>query len=167
MNKSKELRDLFRKSLFNKRNNTYINDRIIFNDENDIKIYFYEWSDINRVPRTFNDIVSFEDYLKACGIFMHLYQRDIIANCGTVFAVCYKGTKELNLRSSYANLVDSMNEHDRLSKEIESKKESSNGEGGKIIDSGENFFCRWSPMYSRSNIERPKMIDESGEYWFG
>ena len=85
MNRSKDLKDLFRKSLKRKatevtvyrvsdyrKHGTYEKE-IDFG--NKIRIYFYEWSDINRVPRTFDDMVSLEDYLKACGIFLHLYQR--------------------------------------------------------------------------------------------
>lgn len=184
MNRSKDLRNLFRESLKNKRirstdyrgtTTQYANavsngyGRIIEFGKS-IKIYFYEWSDIYRVPITFNDIKSFEDYLKSCGIYMQLYQRDIIINCGTAYATCYKGSKELNLRGSYGNLQDSMKEHDKISKEIEEeKKNSSFDKLGKLLDvmqeEKEQQTRPISPMYSHhSTIQRPPMIEPEGRW---
>lgn len=129
MNRSKDLRDLFRQSLVNERKRPtttyrspyyggypcgtyrqYKEGEIQF--KKDTRIYFYEWSDINRPPRCFYKIKEFEDFLKASGIYMQLYQREIIEHTGTVYATCYLGTKNLNLRASYKNLLDSMNEHE-------------------------------------------------------
>ena len=164
MNRSKDLKDLFRKSLKRKatevtvyrasdyrKHGTYEKE-IDFG--NKIRIYFYEWSDINRVPRTFDDMVSLEDYLRACGIFLHLYQRDIINNCGTVYMTCYKGTKELNVRGSYGKLMESMKEHDRLSKEIEDSQKT-----GGPKDSMPNPFYMGS-----GSIQKPHMIEPEGRY---
>lgn len=149
MNIRKDLRDLFRKSLINKRNSTvsYYPSRPTTNYRG-TRIYFYEWSDIYRVPRTFDDITSFDNYLKSCGIYMQLYQQDIITNCGTAYATCYKGSKELNLRGSYAKLMDSMKEHDKLSEEIKEKKN---------IDPSKGIPSR---------IERPEMLEPEGR-WCG
>ena len=184
MNRSKDLRNLFRESLKNKRirstdyrgtTTQYANavsngyGRIIEFGKS-IKIYFYEWSDIYRVPITFNDIKSFEDYLKSCGIYMQLYQRDIIINCGTAYATCYKGSKELNLRGSYDNLQNSMKEHDKISKEIEEeKKNSSFDKLGKLLDvmqeEKEQQTRPISPMYAHhSTIQRPPMIEPEGRW---
>jgi len=178
MNRSKDLRNLFRESLKNKRirptdyrgtTTQYTNGygRVIEFGK-PIKIYFYEWSDIYRVPVTFNDIKSFEDYLKRCGIYMQLYQRDIIINCGTAYATCYKGSKELNLRGSYGNLLDSMKEHDKISKEIEEdkKKDTSFDKFEKLFDAiQEQQQTRpISPMYAHSTIQRPPMIEPEGRW---
>lgn len=166
MNRSKDLRDLFRESLKRKstdvtvyrasdyrRHGAYERE-INFADK--IKVYFYEWSDVTRVPRTFDDLGSLEDYLKASGIYLQLYQRDIINNCGTVYMSCYKGTKELNVRGSYGKLLDSMNEHDRLSKEIE---------GGKRYTLLKPNILT-NPFYgdNPTNIQKPHMIEESGRW---
>lgn len=185
MNRSKDLRNLFRESLKNKRirptdyrgtTTQYANavsngyGRVIELGKS-IKIYFYEWSDIYRVPVTFNDIKSFEDYLKRCGIYMQLYQRDIIINCGTAYATCYKGSKELNLRGSYANLQDSMMEHDKVSKEIEDdkKKDTSFDKFGKLFDAMQDEKKQQtrpiSPMYAHSTIQRPPMMMEPEGRW--
>lgn len=132
MNRSKDLRALFRQSLINERtrpktyggysgsNPMYMGGvhRIPGQYENEvkfgkeIKIYFYEWSDVTQNPRCFYQLDSFENFLKTSGIFMELYQREIITNLGRVYATCYKGTKNLNIRASYKNLLDSMHEYD-------------------------------------------------------
>lgn len=135
MNRSKDLRSLFRQTLINKARikttptyggNTNINpmymkgihripgqyeNGILFNNE--VKIFFYEWSDVNRSPRCFYQLDAFDNFLKTSGIFMELYQREIIKNLGCVYVSCYRNTKRLALRASYKNLVDCMNEHDK------------------------------------------------------
>jgi len=126
MNRSKDLRELFRRSLINERERSsttyrspyysgsyhsqYRDGEIQFSK--DVRIYFYEWSDVNRRPRCFYQLDAFENFLKSSGIYMQLYQREIIQNIGTVYATCYTGTKNLNLRGSYKNLLDSIKEHE-------------------------------------------------------
>lgn len=155
MNRSKDLRDLFRQSLINERTRpTTYNyrgnpmygrgcvggvHRVPGQYEHEIQfgkeyhIYFYEWSDITSPPRCFYQLESFENFLKASGIFMQLYQREIITNLGTVYITCYKGTKELNVRGSFKNLLDSMNEH-------EAKKLASSVQTPKLVFEPQN---RW------------------------
>lgn len=134
MNRSKDLRNLFRQSLINERKrpttiyrspyygdsypnsvhripSQYREGEIQFSKE--VCIYFYEWSDVNRQPRCFYQLEAFENFLKSSGIYMQLYQREIIQNLGTVYAACYTGTKNLNLRGSYNNLSDSMKEYEK------------------------------------------------------
>lgn len=133
MNRSKDLKDLFRQSLINERKRPtttygspyyggsypssvrripgqYREGEIQFSKE--VRIYFYEWSDVSRQPRCFYQVEAFENFLKSSGIYMQLYQREIIQNLGTVYATCYTGTKNLNLRASYKNLLDSTKEHE-------------------------------------------------------
>lgn len=187
MNRSKDLRDLFRKSLKRKlevvtyrpsdyRRHDIYEGEISFADK--IKVYFYEWSDITRVPRTFDDLGSLEDYLKACGMYLQLYQRDIINNCGTVYMTCYKGTKELNVRGSYGKLIDSMNEHDRLSKEIEEAKKAKTNDRCKkpmkVITVNNNPFYAGKTVGSPStSIQQPPMLEpenrwdnEYSNFWY-
>ena len=125
MNRSKDLRNIFREHLKNKRNvciNPYYNanssynrciNRHSVNFPNEIKILFYEWSDVSNNPRCFYKLDSFEYFLKTCNIFMESYQRDIIRNLGTVYVSCYTGTKQLSIRSSYTSLANSIKEHDK------------------------------------------------------
>ena len=133
MNRSKDLRDLFRQHLINKRKapkttspyyNDYYNSRYSGgvldnvhripgqNNDDSVHIYFYEWSDPSKAPRAFYQLEVFENFLKASGIFLEFYQKGIIKNLGTVYVTCYTGTKNLNIRGSYKNLLDSLHEHD-------------------------------------------------------
>jgi hypothetical protein len=129
MNRSKDLRDLFRQYLINKRkhpkiNSPYYNSRYDGgvldnihripgqNKDNSVNIYFYEWSDLSKAPRAFYQLEAFENFLKSSGMFLEFYQKGIIKNLGTVYITCYTGTKNLNIRGSYKNLIDSLHEHD-------------------------------------------------------
>lgn len=166
MNISKDLRRLFRESLKHKnisvvdyRGSSTQHNVLSFADTQ-FKIYFYEWSDIYRVPRTFNDIESFNEYLKKCGIYMQLYQREIIYNCKTVYATCYKGTKELNLRGSYAILQDSMKEKG----EVKNEKKDISFEPFVNLSDGIQDKRPISPMYSQSTIQRPPMVEPEGRW---
>lgn len=145
MNRSKDLRDLFRQSLISKRNRPTTNyghspyyydtnrNRSCVDSihripsqygDNSIRVYFYEWSDPTKAPRTFYQLDSFDNFLKSSGIFMEFYQKEIIKNLGTVYVTCYTGTKNLNIRGSYKNMLDSLCEHDskKLIKNIEKPK---------------------------------------------
>jgi hypothetical protein len=143
MNRSKDLRDLFRQSLINERkrpktdyaHSPYYNrygSGVLDNvhripsqySDNSIRIYFYEWSDLSKAPRTFYQLDVFESFLKTSGIYMEFYQKDIIKNLGTVYATCYTGTKNLNVRANYKNLLDTLREHDakRLVPKIQQPK---------------------------------------------
>ena len=143
MNRSKDLRDLFRQSLINERkkltatnygNSPYYGGSYsmlsgihrIPNQYNDssVRIYFYEWSDLSKTPRTFYQLDAFDNFLKSSGIYMEFYQKDIIKNLGTVYITCYTGTKNLNIRSTYKNLTDALNEYDakRLVPKIQQPK---------------------------------------------
>ena len=146
MNRSKDLRDLFRQSLINERNrpktdyahSPYYNDCNRYGSgvlsnvhripgqyaDNSVSIYFYEWSDLSKAPRTFYHLDTFDNFLKTSGIYMEFYQKEIIKNLGTVYITCYTGTKNLNIRSSYKNLLDALREHDakRLVPKIQQPK---------------------------------------------
>ena len=132
MNRSKDLRALFRQSLINERNRpkTDYNSRSPMYGgsgnftggvhraltpfcDNNVRIYFYEWSDPTKAPRTFYQLDAFDNFLKTSGIYMELYQKDIIRNLGTVYITCYTGTKNLSIRGTYGNLLESLNEHDQ------------------------------------------------------
>ena len=122
MNRSKDLRLLFRESLVNARkcaakcyspsSNFVGGVHRIPNQYNDIRIYFYEWSDVSRTPRVFYQLDIFDNFLMSSGIYMALYQKDIIRNLGSVYVTCYTGTKTLSIRSSYSSLCDALHEHD-------------------------------------------------------
>lgn len=131
MNRSKDLRALFRQSLINERNRpkpNYNRSSPMYGGntnymggvhripgqyaDNAVRIYFYEWSDPSKAPRTFYQLDAFDNFLKTSGIFMEFYQKEIIKNLGTVYVTCYTGTKNLNIRGTYGNLLDALHEHD-------------------------------------------------------
>lgn len=125
MNRSKDLRKLFRESLINARKHretpmyngnanggyNFVN---YLNGEN-VRIYFYEWSDLNKAPRVFYQMKYFESFLTMCGIKLELFQKDIIRNLGTAYITCHSGTKNLSIRYSYKSLRDSLTESDTKS----------------------------------------------------
>lgn len=109
MNRSKDLRSLFKSYILNK--GKRVTSYGVSSSRGDVKIYFYEWSNPTRVPREFKDMESFEGFLRSSSIFIRLFERDIIHNLREVWVSCYKGTKNLCIRGSYRGLVNSMNEN--------------------------------------------------------
>ena len=131
MNRSKDLRALFRQSLINERNRpkpNYVKRSPMYGSDTgfmggvhripgqygngEVRIYFYEWSDPTKAPRTFYQLDAFDNFLKTSGIFMEFYQKEIIKNLGTVYVTCYTGTKNLSIRGTYGNLLDSLHDYD-------------------------------------------------------
>ena len=115
MNRSKDLRRLFRESLINERNRpkvNYVRQSSPLYSTNVTRIYFYEWSNINSCPRCFYNLPIFEEFLKSSGISMEMYQRQIIINNGTVYISCYSGTKLLCVCTTYGELLKGMGAYD-------------------------------------------------------
>lgn len=110
-------------------------------------IYFYEWSDISRTPKTFYTLKKFEEFLSESQIFIMGYQREIIKNMRNPYITCRKGTKELIIKPSHELLKSSMN--------------------GETFN---NFMSKGS----ESNIRRPMVFEPNGRYpdedefqWYG
>ena len=130
MNRSKDLRDLFRQYLVNERKKpkatqvypSYRNDYYYLRygrsgfpkqyADNSIRIFFYEWSDVRKSPRMFYQLDAFDSFLKSSNIFLQPYQKDIIRNLGTVFITCYTSTKNLSICGTYEGLLNELREHD-------------------------------------------------------
>lgn len=120
MNRSKDLRNLFRESIKNKHkvssssvNPSYCyRPSLVFKPQNDNgkKIFFYEWSDVCRTPLCFYDLDSFVLYLKCSQIDIPLYQEEAMKGMNVCYVTCYKGTKNLNIRATYQSLSSSMSE---------------------------------------------------------
>lgn len=119
MNKSKDLKDLFKSHLENKKNsgsnvssyrNGYSYPSAFINKGASIEIYFYEWSDVYRTPRYFGSLYYFNMFLKNSGIDLTDGGRSIIETLGKVYITCRKGEKRLIFRSSYDALVREMKE---------------------------------------------------------
>ena len=67
-------------------------------------IYFYEWSDINRTPRTFYTLKAFEKFLNDSQIYLVGWQREVITNLPNRYITCKKGSKELIIKCGYESL---------------------------------------------------------------
>ena len=117
-NISKDLKGLFKEYMQNKNkpyttyNSNSHREPIVF--ATSIKVFFYEWSDVSRAPRAFYTMEAFESYLKTCGIYIQLYEKDIITNLGECFITCYKGKKQLCIRSTYKHLFDTITENEKI-----------------------------------------------------
>jgi hypothetical protein len=67
-------------------------------------IYFYEWSDINRVPLKYFSLPLFEKFLFESGLELQCWQREVIYNATTVYITCVPGEKKLIVKGSYDSL---------------------------------------------------------------
>lgn len=131
MNRSKDLKSLFNESLRNKLKKSCNKSYIRFYDEspnsnnnegnanNDsvspvyrqINIRFYEWSNVSVTPRCFYSISTFDEFLSSSSIHLKFFEREMIANLGSVYISCYRGTKRLCIRSNYQKLSAAMDEY--------------------------------------------------------
>lgn len=92
------------------------------NDENPMMynsykgtIYFYEWSDLDRIPMKFNSIADFEGYLRFAQIPpLEKWQKDMIFHMCDTYAACGRGCKTLLIRSTKTFLKDALEKNMRL-----------------------------------------------------
>lgn len=105
-NRSKDLRDLFRQSLINK------------NKKHNVRIFFYEWSELTGYPRVFASLNDFKLFLQTCGIFIDEHQCDIINNVNIAYASCYRGTRYLHVCDSWLQLRNRLDEYDKNNAEF-------------------------------------------------
>lgn len=81
----------------------------LFDNEFHGIIYFYEWSDVTRPPKSFYTLKKFEEFLDSSGIYILGYQREIIKNMRNPYITCKKGSKELIIKVSYEALKSAVN----------------------------------------------------------
>jgi hypothetical protein len=89
-------------------NPSYKEKEILFDDDFKGVIYFYEWSDVSRTPKSFYTMKAFEKFLEESNIFILGYQREIIRNMRNPYITCTKGEKELVIKSTYEALCNAM-----------------------------------------------------------
>jgi hypothetical protein len=110
-NLNKQLKKLFHDYL-NRKENERLHPNVehkpyqpkLFSGEFTGVIYFYEWSDATRTPKTFYQLEKFEDFLEQCNIYLLGWQREIIKNMHNPYISCKKGEKELIIKVSYEAL---------------------------------------------------------------
>lgn len=130
MNKKGELRLLFHKYIDRKEkeakqpytsSNPFYGGGTMYNGgsgfRNDFSgtIYFYEWSDIFSEPKRYYTLEGFNNFLKGCGIYLAIWQKDVIKNLSHVYISCRKGSKELIIRQSFLKLKEALEDSDSSS----------------------------------------------------
>ena len=75
------------------------------------KIFFYEWSDLNRTPLVFYSLSAFNEFLKKSNIFLVPFQRDLIRDLSIAYITCKKGKPELVIRGTRPGLLEAMSEN--------------------------------------------------------
>lgn len=71
-------------------------------------IYFYEWSDATRTPKSFYALDKFEEFLNRSGIYLKSYQREIIKCMHNPYIACKKGERDLIIKKSYEMLKNEL-----------------------------------------------------------
>lgn len=73
-------------------------------------IYFYEWSDTNRTPKTYYTLKAFEKFLNDCHIFLASWQREVISHMKHPYIACKKGERDIIIRNSFTELSKAIEE---------------------------------------------------------
>lgn len=68
--------------------------------------YFYEWSNVSGVPKTFNNWDEFEKFLKDCNIVVTEAQKSCIKYARLIYATCKKDSNELMYAYTWKDLSD-------------------------------------------------------------
>ena len=72
-------------------------------------IYFYEWSDVSRMPQTFFTVDAFKRFLSVSGIELKGYEAEIIKALHVPFITCKKGCKDLIIKDTLKDLREELN----------------------------------------------------------
>lgn len=75
-------------------------------------IYFYEWSDVTRTPKTYYTLKAFENFLNDCQIYLASWQREVLSHMRHPYVACKKGEKNIIIKNSYIALRDAIEEGD-------------------------------------------------------
>jgi hypothetical protein len=102
-------------------------------------IYFYEWSDINRSPKSFYTLKLFVKFLESCGIYVPSYQLELIKNISTPHITCRKGTKDIIITCNWSSLKEEMGLDDKVDNP---------------------FHSTGSPFYTPPNLNKDKKDEE-------
>lgn len=76
------------------------------------KIYFYEWSDINREPLLFDYYAKFYKFLDASELFINAEQNSKIKALNTCYITCKPNSKEIVICSTYDGLSQCLADND-------------------------------------------------------
>lgn len=78
---------------------------------NDVKVFFYEWSDVNRQPIGFLDNDGFLDFCRNSNINVNKRNLNFLNENNNVYSTCKKGKNELIMSGDYKNLRKNYSKH--------------------------------------------------------
>ena len=73
-------------------------------------IYFYEWSDTTRIPKSYYTLKAFEAFLNDCHIYLASWQREVISHMKHPYIACKKGERDIIIRNSFTELSKAIEE---------------------------------------------------------
>lgn len=73
-------------------------------------IYFYEWSDTTRTPKTYYTLKAFESFLNDCHIYLASWQREVLSHMKHPYVACKKGERDIIIKNSYTELTKAIEE---------------------------------------------------------
>lgn len=80
---------------------------------NNLKIAFYEWSNLNSQPLGFLNVDEFKKFCNDCHITITSNNNLHLNSFNTVYATCKKGKSELILSGSYKGLKKNFSKHSK------------------------------------------------------
>lgn len=75
------------------------------------KILFFEWSDINRQPISFENNVDFINFCNQSNITVSKKNYNFLNENNTVYSTCKKGKNELIMSGDYRNFRKNFSKH--------------------------------------------------------
>lgn len=78
---------------------------------NDVKVLFYEWSDVNRQPIGFLDLNCFLDFCNRYNIIVNERNLNFLNKNNSIYATCKVGKNELIMSGDYKNLRKNVSKH--------------------------------------------------------
>lgn len=151
--------------------------RLNFSDDDDFYgvIYFYEWSDIARAPKSYYTLRAFENFLISSNIYIAGYQRELIKNIQNPYVACKKGSNELIIKGNFMDLKTALAESKSPSEEENGHKGSEDVPYGVSItyppqaqkdNAVKVLSCGvYPPNLPKSLIQKPPMKLELENRW--
>lgn len=82
-------------------------------ETNNLKVLFYEWSNIKCQPLGFLNVNDFKKFCNDCHISITSNNNLHLNSFNTVYAICKKGKSELILSRSYKGLKKNFSKHNK------------------------------------------------------
>lgn len=88
-------------------------------DCNNVKVLFYEWSDVNRQPIGFLDNDCFLDFCNRYNINVNKRNLNFLNENDSIYATCKIGKNELIMSGDYKNLRKNVSKHRIINGDME------------------------------------------------